>query len=195
MKYSDQYLAYDKTILLGAFEAVLFAAGEPVSSSRLREIFEITASEVELVASELEERLESARSGLSLVRCEDCYQLLTRIEHKEAVTRLLEIKRNAAISRPALEALAVIAYRQPVTKSFVEKIRGVDCSGIINTLVEKGLAEEKGRLEAPGRPILYGTTLHFLKCFGLGSLSELPELSEDGIPVTTPENGGSGEEP
>ena len=83
------------------------------------------------------------------------------------------------MSKPALEVLAVVAYRQPVTKGYVEQIRGVDCSGIMNTLVEKGLVEEKGRLDAPGRPILYGTTLEFLKRFGLNSLSELPEI-EDG---------------
>ena len=85
---------------------------------------------------------------------------------------------NAPLSPAAFEVLAVVAYRQPVTKGYVEQIRGVDCSGIINTLVEKGLVEEKGRLDAPGRPILYGTTLEFLKRFGLNSLSDLPEIDD-----------------
>ena len=87
------------------------------------------------------------------------------------------------MSKPALEVLAVVAYRQPVTKGYVEQIRGVDCSGIMNTLVEKGLVEEKGRLDAPGRPILYGTTLDFLKRFGLNSISDLPEIDDGQIKI------------
>lgn len=177
-KLSEGYLAYDEEQLAGAFEAVLFAAGEPVSQEKLAEIFGITNSEVELVATCLEEKLRLIVSGIELVRAEKSYQLCTRASHAEFVTKYLEIKRTSPMSKPALEVLAVVAYRQPVTKGYVEQIRGVDCSGIMNTLVEKGLVEEKGRLDAPGRPILYGTTLEFLKRFGLNSLSDLPEIDD-----------------
>ena len=178
-KFSEKYAEYDETTLVASLEAILFAAGEPVQRERLAEIFEITPTEISLVADKLEARLDSTHSGFQLVRTENSIQLCTRIEHAPFVTMYLEIKRNAPISRPALEALSVVAYRQPVTKGYVEQVRGVDCSGIINSLVEKGLIEEKGRLDAPGRPILYGTTLNFLKCFGLNSLSELPDIDED----------------
>lgn len=178
-KFSEKYASYDEKSLTGALEAVLFAAGEPVSKDKLAQIFEITPTEVMLVAEKLELSLDERSAGFQLVVCEDSIQLCTRTEHSEFVTAYLEIKRNTPISKPALEALSVIAYRQPVTKGYVEQVRGVDCSGIINSLVEKGLVEEKGRLDAPGRPILYGTTLAFLKCFGLNSLSELPEIDDE----------------
>lgn len=177
-KFSEVYLAYDEEQLTGALEAVLFAAGEPVSQEKLAEIFGITNSEVDLVADRLEERLKLTLSGVELAKTEKSYQLCTKTSHAEFVTKYLEIKRTSPMSKPALEVLAVVAYRQPVTKGYVEQIRGVDCSGIMNTLVEKGLVEEKGRLDAPGRPILYGTTLEFLKRFGLNSISELPEIDD-----------------
>lgn len=178
-KFSEKYAEYNEEELVASLEAVLFAAGEPVSRERLCEIFEITPTEVMLVVEKLETRLDSTHSGFEVVRTESSVQLCTRAAHAPFVTAYLEIKRNTPISKPALEALSVIAYRQPVTKGYVEQVRGVDCSGIINSLVEKGLVEEKGRLDAPGRPILYGTTLAFLKCFGLNSLSELPEIDDD----------------
>lgn len=178
-KFSEKYAQYDEKSLIGALEAILFAAGEPVAKEKLAEIFEITPTEVALVTEKLEASLEERSAGFQLVRTENSVQLCTRTEHAPFVTAYLEIKRNAPISKPALEALSVVAYRQPVTKGYVEQVRGVDCSGIINSLVEKGLIEEKGRLDAPGRPILYGTTLAFLKCFGLNSLSELPEIDDD----------------
>ena len=92
---------------------------------------------------------------------------------------MLEVKKNAPLSNAAFEVLAVIAYNQPVTKAFVEQVRGVDCSGVISTLCQKRLVEEKGRLELPGRPLVYGTTPEFLRCFGVESLDELPELPKN----------------
>ena len=178
LKFSEGYLAYDEEQLTGALEAVLFAAGEPVAQEKLAEIFGITNSEVDIVATRLEERLRLTIAGVELVRAEKNYQLCTKASHADFVTKYLEIKRTSPMSKPALEVLAVVAYRQPVTKGYVEQIRGVDCSGIMNTLVEKGLVEEKGRLDAPGRPILYGTTLEFLKRFGLNSISDLPEIDD-----------------
>ncbi len=184
-KLSEKYLEYDEEQLTGALEAVLFAAGEAVSRDRLSEIFEITPSEVDLVAKRLEDRLRLTIAGVELVQTETSYQLCTKTAHADFVTKYLEIKRMSPLSKPALEVLAVVAYRQPVTKGYVEQIRNVDCSGIMNTLVEKGLVEEKGRLDAPGRPILYGTTLDFLKRFGLNSLSELPEIDDGQMKIPT----------
>lgn len=177
-KFSEGYLSYDEEQLIASLEAVLFAAGEPVSQDKLAEIFNITLTEVDLVATRLEEKLRLMLSGIELVRTDKSYQLCTKASTADFVTKYLEIKRMAPLSKPALEVLAVVAYRQPVTKGYVEQIRGVDCSGIMNTLVEKCLVEEKGRLDAPGRPILYGTTLEFLKRFGLNSLSDLPEIDD-----------------
>ena len=186
-KFSEKYLEYDEEQLTGALEAVLFVSGEPVSQEKLSEIFEITNAEVDLVATRLEERLRLTIAGVELVRTEKSYQLCTKSTHSEFVTKYLEIKRTAPLSKPALEVLAVVAYRQPVTKGYVEQIRGVDCSGIMNTLVEKGLVEEKGRLDAPGRPILYGTTLEFLKRFGLNSISDLPEIDDGQMKINVEE--------
>lgn len=183
-KLSEKYLEYDEEQLVGALEAILFAAGEPVARERLAEIFEITNSEVDIVAKRLEDRLRLTIAGVELVQTESSYQLCTKASHADFVTKYLEIKRMSPMSKPALEVLAVVAYRQPVTKSYVEQIRGVDCSGIMNTLVEKGLVEEKGRLDAPGRPILYGTTLEFLKRFGLNSISDLPEIDDGQMKIS-----------
>jgi segregation and condensation protein B len=92
---------------------------------------------------------------------------------------VLDLKRNAPLSQAAFEVLAIIAYNQPITKPYIEQIRGVDCSGVVNTLCQRGLIEEKGRLDVPGRPVLYGTTSDFLRCFSLNSLSDLPELPKE----------------
>ena len=105
--------------------------------------------------------------------------MITRSDYSEYVRRVLEVKKNAPLSQAAFEVLAVVAYNQPVTKAFVEQVRGVDCSGVVNTLCQKGLLEEKGRLDLPGRPLLYGTTDEFLRCFSVSSLDELPSLPHD----------------
>ena len=167
-----------------ALEAVLFAAGIPLSTERLGQILVASDEDIRLAAAKLKERLDSI-GGIELVCMGDEWQLCTKIEYKEPVLRLLEIRRTAPLSRPALEALSVIAYRQPVTRSYVEQVRGVDCSGILNTLVERGLVEEAGRLDAPGKPILYATTPLFLRSFGLESLDELPNLEEEQLEMDT----------
>jgi len=123
---------------------------------------------------------------LCLLRLGNRYQLCTRTEFAQSVRQALEIKRNAPLSQAAFEVLAVVAYNQPVTKSFVEQVRGVDCSGVVNTLCQKGLLEEKGRLELPGRPLLYGTTTEFLRCFSFSSLEDLPPLPGDPSSEKTP---------
>ena len=152
----------------------MFAGGEPVSFERLAQIFDITKVEVGIVVDELYKRLEKKDSSFELCRLGDSVQLCTKKEFAEPVQKLLEIKRTAPISKAALEALSIVAYKQPVTKTYIEQVRGVDCSGIIATLIQRELIEECGRLDAPGRPILYQTTAHFLRCFGLQSLDDLP---------------------
>ncbi|HAZ20402.1 MAG TPA: SMC-Scp complex subunit ScpB [Clostridiales bacterium] len=172
-----------------ALEAVLFAAGTPLSVERLGHILVAGDEDVRLAANTLKKRLDH-EGGIELVMLGDQLQLCTKIAYKDPVTRLLEIRRTAPLSRPALEALAVIAYKQPVTRSYIEQIRGVDCSGIINTLVERGLVEEVGRLDAPGKPILYATTSLFLRSFGLESLQELPSLEEEQLEMHLDESHG-----
>lgn len=167
--------------MIPAFEAVLFAAGEPVEIEKFCTVFEVDAETVESVMDMLSDRLEKSESAVKLVRLDFSYQLCTKKEYAENIRSVLDLRRKSPLSQAALEVLAVIAYNQPVTKAYVEQVRGVDCSGVVSTLVEKGLLEEKGRLELPGRPLLYGTTANFLRCFGLKNLDELPEVPSDDI--------------
>lgn len=161
-----------------ACEAILFASGEPLECARIAEALELGMDTVSGALWELARSLDERGSGICLLRLGSKYQLCSRVEYAQQVRSVLDIKKNAPLSPAAFEVLAVVAYNQPVTKAYVEQIRGVDCSGVISTLCQKGLLEEKGRLDLPGRPLLYGTTPDFLRCFCLSSLSELPELPE-----------------
>lgn len=176
-----------KTELTSAFEAVLFSSGDPVSIDRFTEVFEITFDEVVEIMDTLNESLSDR--GIELIRLENTYQLCSKSEYGEYIRKVADIKRKTPLSNAAMEVLSVIAYNQPVTKAFVEQVRGVDCSSTITTLIEKGLLEEKGRLELPGRPLLYGTTKNFLRCFGISDLSELPEIPRDNDGVSQPDLG------
>lgn len=176
----SKFYEHDSEYFAAALEAVLFACSAPVEKEKLCEILEIKKEELEVVINALRLRLETAPGGFELISLEDTVTLCTRIEYKDYVSHALEVKRNVSLSKPALEVLAIVAYAQPVTKAYMEKVRGVDCSGIVNSLLEKELVEERGRLEAPGRPILYGTTLNFLKSFGLNSIDELPDIEKYG---------------
>lgn len=165
--------------MVSALEAVLFAGGEPVEAARLCEVFEIDDETLSKVATLLNNKLEDSQSGITLLHLSDSYQLASRKDYAEYVKKAFDIRRKAPLSQAALEVLAVIAYNQPVTKAFVEQVRGVDCSGVVSTLVEKELIVEKGRLELPGRPLLYGTTNTFLRAFSLSSLKDLPPLPQE----------------
>lgn len=160
-------------------EAILFAGGEPVPTSRLAAALGLTEEQTEKAAVLLGEKLNSPDSGIELLRLGDGWQLATKKQYEEPIRTVFELRRSTPLSSAAFEVLAVVAYNQPVTKAYVEQVRGVDCSGVISSLVLKGLIEECGRLDLPGRPILYGTTDTFLRCFGLENLSELPPLPED----------------
>ena len=165
--------------MIPAFEAVLFASGEPVEIDRFCQIFEVDDETVVSVMEMLRDRYEKMNSAVKVIRLDFSYQLCTKKEYGDYIRTALDLRRRTPLSQAALEVLAVIAYNQPVTKAYVEQVRGVDCSGVVSTLVEKGLLEEKGRLELPGRPLLYGTTETFLRCFSLSSLNDLPEIPVD----------------
>ena len=165
--------------LTSAFEAVLFSGGEPQSIDRFSQVFDITPEKVVKVMEALEKKLNEQKSGLELLRLDNTYQLATKAEYADYIKKMFDIRRRTPLSPAALEVLAVVAYNQPVTKSFIEQVRGVDCSGVVTTLVEKGLIEERGRLELPGKPLLYGTTKNFLRCFGINDLSGLPPLPKN----------------
>lgn len=164
--------------LNSALEAILFASGEPLEILRIAEVLECDCEQIENIAQNLSNSLEERKSGLCLKKLGDKLQLCTKQEYAPVIRDILDLKRNTPLSSAAFEVLAVIAYNQPITKSFVEQVRGVDCSGVIATLCQRGLIEEKGRLELPGRPLIYGTTAHFLKSFCVSDLSELPPLPE-----------------
>ena len=173
--------------MLPVVEAVLFAGGEPVEASRLCEITGLVKQELEQVISALEDRYKDPGSGIELLRLNDSYQLATKQEFAAYIKSALEIKKNSQLSPAALETLTIIAYNQPVTKGFVENVRGVDSSGVVNSLVEKDLLAEAGRLDLPGRPIAYKTTDNFLRAFKLSSLKDLPPLPEPSEQVTIDE--------
>ena len=159
-------------------EAVLFASGEPVSVDRLAEILELDKPTVLKLAQSLQERLEQKDSGVCLLRIDNQFQMASKPEYGDIIRKVMDMRRNVPLSPAAMEVLSIVAYNQPVTKAFIEQIRGVDCSGVLQSLTVKELVEEKGRLELPVRPLLYGTTDNFLRCFQLSSLEELPPLPE-----------------
>ncbi|MCM1524369.1 MAG: SMC-Scp complex subunit ScpB [Ruminococcus sp.] len=159
-----------------AMEAVLFACGDPVEPEKLAVSVGVDKGALSQLADSLNESYAQNGSSLTVLRLSGSYQIAVRAEYSGNVELAMENRKNTPLSPAAMEALTIIAYNQPVTKSFVENIRGVDSSGVVNSLVEKNLLEEAGRLDVPGRPIAYRTTPVFLRCFGLSSLDELPEL-------------------
>jgi segregation and condensation protein B len=170
--------------LEAALEGILFAAGEPVGVERLCLTLDIDRATIDAVAQRLADYYSYERRGLRLLRLDSSYQLCSAPEYAQVIRKTLESRKPARLSQPALEVLAIIAYYQPVTRAYVDQIRGVDSSYTVSLLLERDLIEESGRLAVPGRPILYRTTKNFLRSFGLSSLDELPEL-----PNASPEDG------
>lgn len=161
---------------IGAVEAILFASGEPVEEKRISEAAVLDKGSIAGIVKTLNNRYDDNGSALKIVRLGTSYQMCTREEYAEYIRLAIEYKKQIPLSNAAMEALTVIAYNQPVTKGFVENVRGIDSSSVINSLVEKELLEESGRLDVPGRPVAYKTTENFLRCFGLSSLDDLPPL-------------------
>ena len=173
-----------------ALEAVLFASGDPIREDRLAEALQVDKPTVGKVLGQLIARYDGPEHGVQIVRLDGSVQMVTKAEQAAVVKRALEITRDTPLSSAAMEVLSIIAYNQPVTRSFIEQVRGIDSSGVVSSLVGKGLIEECGRLELPGRPIAYRTTDNFLRCFGLQNLSQLPPLPKNGPeprPDTFPE--------
>ena len=173
---------------MGKTEAILFAGGEPVSLDRIAQVLGVRTPVIDSIVSALQEKYNTPTSGIQLMRLGDSAQFCTNPAYVEPVREVLDLKRGTPLSQAAMEVLAVVAYNQPVTKAFVEQVRGVDCGAVLQGLVSKSLVEEKGRLELPGRPLLYGTTPDFLRCFGITGLQELPPLpqqEENGMEETT----------
>lgn len=166
----------EQTELQRTLMAVLFAAGEPVSIARLAQSLEIDADELEREAKALMDSLSYNRSGIRIVRLEDAYQMCSASEQASFVTKTLETRKPPKLSQSQLETLTIVAYYQPTTKAYIEQIRGVDSAYSVSALLTKKLIFEDGRLNVPGRPILYRTTPDFLRVFGLSSLDELPEV-------------------
>jgi len=164
----------EKTEIKAAIEAILFACGEPCEISKIAQVLEVSEETIIEYAKELQSEYENR--GIVLVFIESSLQLCSNPKYVSNVRSILDIRRNTPLSQAALEVLSVVAYNQPVTKAFIEQVRGVDSSGVISSLVNKNLIEEKGRLELPGRPLLYGTTQAFLRCMNITSLEELPPL-------------------
>ena len=178
-------------------EGILFATGEAVPVKRLAEVMDMTEKEIDTLMGEMAaEYNKSSNRGIHLTRLEDSWQLCTKREYYDYIHKLKEKSRRAALTNAGLEVLSVVAYNQPVTRSAIEFIRGVNSDGPLNNLVASGLVREVGRLDAPGRPILFGTTDEFLRCFNLCSLTELPEVDKEysyeglanelgGVPINT----------
>ncbi len=166
----------EQTELQRTLMAVLFAAGEPVSIARLAQSLEVDADELEREAKTLMDSLSYNRSGIRIVRLEDAYQMCSASEQAAFVTKTLETRKPPKLSQSQLETLTIVAYYQPTTKAYIEQIRGVDSAYSVSALLTKKLICEDGRLNVPGRPILYRTTPDFLRVFGLSSLDELPEV-------------------
>ena len=166
---------YTETTAKQAMEAMLFAAGHPLTFDKLGEILFLTPETVKRYAEQMQTRYTDR--GIQLIMLGDACQLVTREEYADEIRQALGVRRGGNLSRASMETLAIVAYNQPVTRSYIDEVRGVDTGYVVSSLVEKGLLESKGRLDAPGRPTLYGTTDAFLRVFGLNSIEELPPAS------------------
>ena len=161
-------------------EAVLFAAGDAVELEKLADIVDVDKRSLREILKKMMDDYNFERRGVHIIRLEDSYQMCTRGEFHDYIAMLAEPRRKQNLSAAAMEVLAIVAYKQPVTRTTIEHIRGVNCDYIVNRLIEKNLIEEVGRLDAPGRPILFGTTREFLRCFGITGIEDLPDFESFG---------------
>ena len=161
---------------LAAVEAMLFACGDPIGADKLAQAVQLPQSSVDAALETLHTRYQREDSGLCLLHLNTRWQLATKTQWADCVRRVLDSRRAVPLGPAAMETLTVIAYNQPVSRAFIEQVRGVDSSSIVAKLLEKGLIEEAGRLDLPGKPIAFQVTDSFLRVFGLGSLADLPPL-------------------
>lgn len=162
-------------------ESVLFAAGDAVDVEKLSDILDIDMKSTRAIVTALADKYDREMRGIQIIRLEDSYQMCTRRDYQEYISKLVEPRRSQSLSNAAMEVLAIVAYKQPVTRAVIEQIRGVSCDTLVNKLLEKNFIEEVGRLDTPGRPMLFGTTEEFLRCFGIESLAELPDFEEENL--------------
>ena len=161
-------------------EAMLFAAADPISADKLAQAVQLPQTSVETALEELHTRYEREDSGLCLLHLDTRWQLATKTQFAGCIRRLLDARKSVPLGPAAMETLTIIAYNQPVSRAFIEQVRGVDSSSTVSSLLEKGLIEEAGRLDLPGRPVSFKTTDAFLRSFGLSTLEDLPPVhSED----------------
>ena len=172
---------FDPMKTANAIEASLFAAGYPISREKLMVSLGISESELDESLELLKKKYSDRDAGIILIFLSDSIQLCSNEKYKEEVKEVLGIKKGGNLSRSSLEVLAIVAYNQPVTKSYIESVRGVDCTYTITSLAEKNLIENCGTLDAPGRPSLYRTTPDFLRIFGISNISELPPYQLVGV--------------
>ena len=170
----------DKKEMEAAVESILFASGEPVNIERICVALAIDRPTAERILQGLMDYYAYERRGMRLLKIEDCWQLCSAPDYAEAIRRAFEIRKPAKLSQPALEVLTIIAYYQPVTRAYVDQIRGVDSSYTMSLLIDRGMIEECGRLQVPGRPRQYRTTKQFLRSLHLSSLDELPAMPDMG---------------
>ena len=164
--------------IMPVIEAILFSAGDSVEADRIAKVMGIGSWEVLKAAELLQREYEEAQRGFRLVRMEDSLQIVSAPKYNDIINRTLEKRAQPRLSPTALEVLSIVAYYQPVTRAYIEQLRGADSSYTVAMLTERGLIEPVGRLEAPGRPTLFGTTEQFLRVMGIGSLHELPKLPD-----------------
>ncbi len=179
-----------ETHLMGIAESILFAAGEAVSRNELARALEIGNDEVEVLMQALADRYRDSSSGLRLIQVNQTWQLASKPEYYNFIEKVTGAQENAGLSRAALETLSIIAYRQPITRIEIDNLRGVSSNSSVQRLLDRGLVKEAGRMEAPGRPILYKTTPVFLKLMQLTSVEDLPSFdrfSEERIEMPTVE--------
>lgn len=167
-------------------ESLLFAAGEAVELDRIADIVDVDKKSLREIIKKMMDAYNYEKRGIRIIRLEDSYRMCTRGEYKEYVSMLMKPPRKMQLSNAAIEVLAIVAYKQPVTRATIEHIRGVNCDYIVNRLIERKFIAEVGRLkDAPGRPILFGTTNEFLQTFGIESISDLPEFDSLAVPEDT----------
>ena len=165
--------------LQAAVEAILFAMGDSVELSKVASVLEISEKQLKEIVSQMNEAYALSNRGIYILELEDSIQLSTKPELYDYLIKIAKAPKKYVMSETLLETLSIIAYKQPVTRLEIEKIRGVSCDHAVNKLLEFNLIQELGRLDAPGRPLLFGTTEEFLRTFGVKSLSDLPVLNSD----------------
>lgn len=160
-----------------AIEAILFSVGESISADKIAVALETDKKTIKTIMDELISKYTSDEHGVQIIELDDAYQMCSKPEFYDALISIVKRQRSYSLTDVMMETLSIIAYKQPITRIEIEKIRGVSCDHAINKLLEYGLIQELGRLDAPGKPIVFGTTEEFLRCFGVKSVDELPSVN------------------